>query len=157
MPRYLSAITTCLLLAGSTAYAAPEPFVYKKPARGAESESTMRSIYDLILNPSKSLSHARLAILTAMLETRGAVWVLEEEGPGYVLARWDYKGHSIFHRIEYNEDWVQIKYAGGLDAYECEMRSGDYCYKTHGNYYKYNLSLVNALRDALNSHVGGQQ
>ncbi|AFV00277.1 hypothetical protein [Simiduia agarivorans] len=149
MNKLLLPLVLGAALTSAVSHAAPEEFVYKKPARGAASESKMRGVYDLIENPTGSAAKARLAILTGMLETKGAAWVLEQEGDGYVLARWDYKGHSIFHRIEYTADAVQIKYAGGLDAYECEMLVGDYCYKTHSNYYKYNQSLVKQITRAL--------
>ncbi len=129
--------------------AAPEPFIYEKPGRGAVAEYRMRAIYDLIPNPTQSAAKARLAILTGMQKTKGTPWMLESEGDGYILARWDYKGHAIYHRIEYNEKSVQIKYAGGLNDYTCKMRAGDYCYKTHTNYYKYNISLVEQLKQAL--------
>ena len=148
--------TTLLILtliiicsAGFNASAAPELFQYNRPAKGAVSESKMRNVYDLIPNPSGDKAKARLAILTAMLNTKGSPWLLVEEGEGYLLARWDYKGHTIFHRIEYNDRAVQIKYAGGLNDYQCEMLEGDYCYKTHKNYYKYNVSLVKQIRLAL--------
>lgn len=147
----LKQLITLLILtpAALPSWAAPEPFVYQKPAKGAVSEAQMRGIYDLIDNPTGSAAKARLAILTGMLATKGAAWVLEEEGEGYVLARWDYKGHTIFHRIEYTDAAIQIKYAGGLDAYQCEMRVGDYCYKTHRNYYKYPVSLVTSIKSAI--------
>jgi hypothetical protein len=145
--------TTAILLSTATlnAMAAPEAFVYKKPRLGAVSESKMRNVYDLIENRSGSAAKARLAILTAMLNTKGTPWLLLEEGEGYLLARWDYKGHTIFHRIEYNANAIQIKYAGGLNEYECEMLEGDYCYKTHSNYYKYNVSLVTQIKKALST------
>lgn len=145
--------TSFILLFSLTghAIAAPEPFVYKRPAKGAASKSKMQDVYDLIPNPSGSAAKARLAILTGMLNTKGTSWLLLGEGDGYVLARWDYKGHTIFHRIEYTADAVQIKYAGGLNDYSCQMLEGDYCYKTHKNYYKYNVSLVKQIRKALST------
>ncbi|EKE75499.1 hypothetical protein [Gallaecimonas xiamenensis] len=149
-PTFKAALMAAALgLFAGQAAAKPEPFVYQKPGRGAVSESKMRGVYDLIPNPSHSAAKARLAILTGMQKTKGTAWLLEDEGEGYVLARWDYKGHAIFHRIEYDADGVQIKYAGGLNDYACEMQAGDYCYLTHRNYYKYNQSLVKQLKIAL--------
>ncbi|WP_199774433.1 MULTISPECIES: hypothetical protein [unclassified Pseudoalteromonas] len=136
-------------LLSTTLSAAPEPFEYQKQGRGMASESKMRGVYDLIPNPSGDAAKARLAILQGMQKTKGVAWLLEQEGDGYILARWDYKGHTIFHRIEYNGEAVQIKYAGGLNDYQCEKLVGDYCYKTHRNYYKYNRSLVKQLKIAL--------
>jgi hypothetical protein len=148
--RYFMLTPLILLLSISfNAMAAPEPFVYKRPAKGAVSESKMRDVYDLIPNNTGSAAKARLAILTGMLNTKGTPWLLLEEGEGYLLARWDYKGHTIFHRIEYTANAVQIKYAGGLKDYQCEMLEGAYCYKTHSNYYKYNVSLVKQIKKAL--------
>ena len=149
----ISIFTSLILMlsvAGS-ATAAPEPFVYNKPAKGAVSKSKMRAVYDLIPNQTGSAEKARLAILTGMLNTKGTPWLLLAEGDGYLLARWDYKGHTIFHRIEYTADAVQIKYAGGLNDYSCQMLEGDYCYKTHKNYYKYNVSLVKQIRKSLST------
>lgn len=145
-------ITSSIIVLCSAVFkvsAAPEPFVYKRPAHGAVSESKMRDVYDLLPNPSGNSAKARLAILTAMLNTKGTPWLFIAEGEGYILARWDYKGHTIFQRIEYSNQAVQIKYAGGLNDYQCEMLAGDYCYKTHRNYYKYNVSLVKQIRLAL--------
>lgn len=142
----ISCLAACISL---SATAAPERFVYEKPGPGAASESKMRSVYERIENTKGTKAHARLAILRAMLATKGTAWLLEDEGDDFILGRWDYKGHTIFHRIEFDEKYVQIKYAGGLDAYQCEMQVGDYCYKTHRNYYKYNQSLVKQLRREL--------
>lgn len=151
--RKLLIQTTILAMLSVAAFditAAPESFVYQKLGKGMASESKMRDVYDLIPNLSGNAAKARLSILIGMLNTKGAAWVMEEEGEGYILARWDYKGHTIFHRIEYNDEAVQIKYAGGLNDYRCEkLIDNSYCYKTHGNYYKYNVSLVRQIKAAL--------
>lgn len=151
MRPFIMALTTCFLCStfAFNVAATPEPFIYKNPDKLAVSESKMRNVYDLIPNPSGSAAKARLAIITAMLNTKGSPWLLVEEGDNYVLARWDYKGHTIFHRIEYSATGVQIKYAGGLNDYQCEILVGEYCYKTHKNYYKYNVSLVKQIKKAL--------
>lgn len=144
------AVVAAALLHCGTALAQPSEFEYQKVSGGV-SEKKMRAVYDLIPNPTGDVKKARLAIFKAMQNTKGTAWLLENEGDGYVLARWDYKGHAIIHRIEYTADAVQIKYAGGVNEYQCKILKGDYCYKTHRNYYKYNRSLVKELKRALGS------
>ncbi|TQF70311.1 hypothetical protein [Pseudoalteromonas luteoviolacea] len=150
MKRLIALLSVAVLSYSTISSAAPTPFEYKDLRKGA-SEKKMRSIYSLIKHSSDNPQEVRLAILNAMSQTKGTPWLLEGEGDGYILARWDYKGHAIIHRIEYDEKAVQIKYDGGVNDYKCELLVDNYCYKTHRNYYKYNISLVKQLRKALSS------
>ncbi len=143
-----SCIVASALFLSAQSHAEPTVFEYQKVSGGVSAKK-MKAIYDLIPNPTGNSKKARLAILKGMQQTKGVAWLVEGEGDGYVLARWDYKGHAIIHRIEYNDDAVQIKFAGGVNDYQCAIQKGDFCYKTHRNYYKYNRSLVKELKRAL--------
>ncbi|MBQ4835172.1 hypothetical protein [Pseudoalteromonas luteoviolacea] len=148
MKRLFALLGGAVLSYSSISSAAPTPFEYKHHPK-AVSEKRMRAVYSLIQHSSDNQHKVRWAILNAMSQTRGPAWLLEGEGDGYILARWDYKGHAIIHRIEYNDKAVQIKYDGGVHDYKCKLLVDGYCYNTHRRYYKYNISLVEQLRKEL--------
>ncbi|BFM10521.1 hypothetical protein R50072_06740 [Simiduia litorea] len=141
-------IALCVAINTQT-QAEPSEFIYQDQGRGSAKEKTMRRLYDIIPNSSGSAAKARLVILRTMQSIRGPACLLEEEGEGFITCRWDYKGHAIFHRIEYNDQAIQIKYGGGINAYECENLVDGFCYKIHRNYFKYGANFRKDLSRTL--------
>jgi hypothetical protein len=100
----------------------------------------------------------RFAIIEGMLQTKGRAWTFEGEGDGYILARFDYRGHTIVMRIEYNQELIQLKYHAGSEAYECRTMVGDgICYKNHKNYYSYTGNMRNSVQRQMQLLSGGEQ
>ena len=148
MWKVLFSITLWLALQNQT-LAEPSEFIYQDQGRGSAKEKTMRKLYDIIPITSNSAAQTRLIILRTMQNIKGPQCLLEDEGKGFITCRWDYKGHMVYHRVEYNEDAVQIKYAGGINAYECRKLVDGFCYKIHRNYFKYGANFRNDLSRAL--------
>ncbi len=120
----------------------PAPLVIDKSSRGRASDGKIESVHQEITTGTTDLRKIRLAIINGMLETKGRAWTYEGEGAGYILARFDYRGHTIVSRIEFNQALVQLKYHGGSEAYECEnLQEDGVCYKNHKGYFNYTQNL----------------
>lgn len=120
----------------------PSPLVIDKSKRGRVSDGNIEAVHQEIVAGTTDLRKIRLAIVNGMLETKGRVWTYEGEGDGYILARFDYRGHTIVSRIEYNQALVQLKFHGGSKAYECEnLQEDGVCYKNHKGYFNYTKNL----------------
>ena len=120
----------------------PAPLVIDKSSRGRASDSKIESVHQEIATGTTDLRKIRLAIINGMLETQGRTWTYEGEGDGYILARFDYRGHTIVSRIEYNQELVQLKFHGGSESYECEnLQEDGVCYKNHRGYFNYTKNL----------------
>lgn len=138
-------VALCAGLTSTQVTAKPVPFEFKPDIKNSASERYLRVVYEIVPNPSGQAAKARLAILKAMVQMRRVSWQIEEEGEGYIIGRYDYRGHTIFNRVEYDDQNIQIKYAGGLKAFSCELLIDDFCYKTHRHYYSYSKDLRNLI------------
>jgi len=128
------------------ALADPSPLVIAKSKKGRTSTGNIEAVHLEIATGTTDLSKIRLAIVNGMLETKGRVWTYEGEGNGYILARFDYRGHTIVSRIEYNQALVQLKFHGGSKAYECEnLQENGVCYKNHKGYFNYTKNLRTSI------------
>ena len=78
----------------------PGPLVIDKNSRGRTSDGKIESVHQEMTTGTTDLRKIRLAIVNGMLETKGRTWTYEGEGDGYILARFDYRGHTIVVRIE---------------------------------------------------------
>jgi hypothetical protein len=120
----------------------PGPLVIDKSGRGRVSNGDIKGVHQEISTGTTELRKIRLAIVNGMIQTKGRAWTYEGEGDGYILARFDYRGHTIVTRIEYNETLVQLKFHGGSEAYECEnLQENGVCYKNHKGYFNYTKNL----------------
>jgi len=148
----LIAFITCC----GVAMAAPKPFVFDKNVRNRTNASPIKKVHLEIPTNTTDLAKTRYAIIQGMLQTKGRSWTFEGEGDGYILARFDYRGHTIIMRIEYNEELIQLKYHGGSKAYECKTLVGDgICYKNHKNYYGYTANMRDSILSQTLSWQGG--
>jgi hypothetical protein len=135
-----------LLCWAASALADPGPLVIDKSGKGRTSAGNIEGVHLEIATGTTELRKIRLAIVNGMLQTKGRVWTYEGEGDGYILARFDYRGHTIVTRIEYNQALVQLKFHGGSEAYECEnLQVNGVCYKNHKGYFKYTENLRTSI------------
>lgn len=143
----MKAIGAIILLCWlSTAMAEPGPLVVDKKVRKMAKARHIESVHLEIPTNTTDLAAIRYAIVQGMMVTKGRIWTYEGEGDGYIIARFDYRSHTIAVRIEYNEEWIQLKFHGGSDAYECEILVDDgICYRNHDNYYKYTKNLRTSI------------
>jgi hypothetical protein len=124
------------------ALADPEPLVLPKSGRGRASNGDIEAVHQEIATGTTDLKTIQLAIVRGMLETKGRAWTYEGEGDGFILARFDYRGHTIVTRIEYDQALVQVKFHGGSEAYQCEnLQENGVCYKNHRGFFNYTKNL----------------
>lgn len=134
----------------------PAPLVIDKSKRGRVSVDTIEAVHLEIPTGTTDLAKIRLAIVNGMLQTKGRVWTYEGEGSGYILARFDYRGHIIVSRVEYNQELVQLKYYGASEGLQCEnLQENGVCYKNHRNYFNYTKNLRASIRRNLQLISGG--
>ncbi|NVK22266.1 MAG: hypothetical protein HWD86_07085 [Kangiellaceae bacterium] len=129
-------------------FAEPSALIIDGSAKPKDSDSKIRAAHEEMLNPGNK-AYARLAILTAMKQTRGMAWFLEEEEDGRIRARFDYRGQMIMVDVEYNDSLIQIKYVDGYDDYACENVIDRICYENHRHYYSYVKRLRHHIQNNL--------
>ena len=138
------------------AYAEPAPLVIDQKVKRMANKKHIRAVHQEMVTSTSDIDAIRLAIIEGMLATKGRSWVFEGEGEGYILARFDYRGHIIVMRIEYNSELVQLKYHGGSEAYFCKALIDDgICYSNHKNYYAYTSNMRSSVEAQLQRTVGG--
>jgi len=139
------------------ALADPGPLVIDKSGRGRTSDGNIKAVHQEIATGTTDLRKIQLAIVNGMIQTKGRAWTYEGEGDGYILARFDYRGHTIVTRIEYNQALVQLKFHGGSEAYECEnLQENGVCYKNHKGYFNYTKNLRASIERNLQLVSGGE-
>lgn len=145
-----------LLACCGVAMAEPAPFVFDKDVRNKKNASSVKKVHLEIPTNTTDLTRIRYAIIEGMLQTKGRAWTYEGDGDGYILARFDYRGHTIVMRIEYNQELIQLKYHAGSEAYECRTLVGDgICYQNHKNYYGYTGNMRNSVQRQMQLLSGG--
>ena len=143
-----------IVLFGWTAgvLADPAPLVIDESKRGRASKGDIAAVHQEMVTGTTDLRKIRFAIVNGMLATKGRVWTYEGEGDGYILARFDYRGHTIVVRIEYDQALVQLKFHAGSKAYECKnLREDGVCYKNHRLYFNYTENLRISIERHLRS------
>jgi len=114
------------------------------------SEKQLQAVYKVIDNSLHSEQGARLAILNSLVGRNGFRWLMESEGPGYIILRNDIKGNGVFVKVEYDHRYIQIKYHHGFDDFSCETLVGEYCYETHKVFYKFAIRLRRNIEAQIN-------
>jgi len=138
-------IFTCLTLLYGGALAEPVPLEVDKNIKPSASKKYIRSVHLEIPTNTTDMQRIRLGIIDGMLQTKGRIWTYEGEGDGYYLARFDYRGNVVIVRIEYNEQFVQLKYEGAHGGLACTNNVEGICYKNHKGYYNYTKNLRAAI------------
>ena len=100
---------------------------------------------------SDESEHLRMAILQGMLITKGGGWYLDDEGDGYINARFDYRGNVIVVKIEYGNKQVQVKYLEATKAYVCKQLHDGICYRGDTQFFKYTYNLRRSIERQLKS------
>ena len=114
----------------------------RKNVKKMSKSSYIVAVHQEIPTNTGDLALIRLAIIEGMLNTHGRAWTYEGEGEGFILARFDYRGHINVMRVEYNDYLVQLKFHGASEAYHCEILMDDgICYRNHRNFYNYTKNL----------------
>ncbi|MEL4360316.1 hypothetical protein [Shewanella algae] len=121
--------------------AAPGELVINKNAKPKSSNSYIEAVHKEIPVAGACEAQVRYAILEGMLSTKGFAWVYEGEGEGYILARFDYRGDTNVMRIEYDANYIQLKYHAALGDFVCKKLIDDICYKNGRGYYNYIKNL----------------
>jgi len=154
----MKSILIVLLLSWTAgALGEPGPLVIDKSSKGRTSNGNIAAVHQEMSTGTTDLRKIRLAIVNGMLETRGRVWTYEGEGDGYILARFDYRGHTIVMRIEYNQELVQLKFHGGSEAYQCKnLQENGVCYKNHKGYFNYTKNMRTSIEGKLRSASMGE-
>ena len=135
----------------STIFADAKPLDTNNIPEDSVSVSKLEAAHGAIAH-KLSLDEAKLAILRATITNRKVKWILEEEGEDYMVFRWDYSRKTIYTRIEYNEKYVQMKYAGASEDFICEINLDGICYENESRkYYSYMHRLKKSLAKALQS------
>lgn len=125
--------------------ARPMPLDLDKSVKNSSSKRYIRAVHLEIPMNTSDLQRIRLGIIDGMLRTKGRIWTYEGEGDGYYLARFDYRGNAVIVRIEYNEQFVQLKYESAFGDMVCENNIDGICYKNARNYYNYTKNLRAAI------------
>jgi len=143
----------CLSLSlwASTIFADAKPLDTSNIPNDSVSVSKLEAAHGAITH-ELSLGEAKLAILRATITNRKVKWILEEEGKDYMVFRWDYSRQTIYTRIEYNEKYVQMKYAGASEGFLCDINIDGICYDNESRkYYSYMHRLKKSLTKVLQS------
>lgn len=105
----------------------------------------IKSAHEEIKHQS-SIEEVRFAILTAGLSSGSIKWLLEEDGGNYLLLRWDYGRAVIYTKVEFDEQYIQLKFEDSFAGYECKNNQDGVCYKNNDNaYYDYLEQLRNGI------------
>lgn len=129
--------------------ASPSRLIVDKMLKPRASVGHIEAVHKEIENTSGRLKFARIAILNGMLRVKSKAWLLEEEGPGFIVARFDYRAKTILMKIEYSEELIQLKYLDSGNGYGCENLVVDICYENDRGYYNYTKNLRRSIVDHL--------
>lgn len=121
-------------------YAEPAPLKLETKFRDA-SKKYLRKAHEPIKH-TLSQDELRFVLLEASITNSKIKWVLEHEGDGYMVFRWDYDGFGkkpsyILTRVEFNNNLLQMKYAGAVGEYGCQRLDDGICYRNKKDYYAF--------------------
>jgi len=104
-----------------------------------------------VIKHQSSQAEVRFAILSASLSSKGVKWLLEEDGENFLILRWDHREEVIYTKVEFDEQYIQLKYVDAYDDYHCENNIEGICYKNESRkYYNYMKELRTSIIQTLN-------
>jgi len=104
-----------------------------------------------VIKHQSSREEVRFAILSASLSRKGVKWLLEEDGENFLILRWDHREEVIYTKVEFDEQYIQLKYVDAYDDYHCENNIEGICYKNESRkYYNYMKELRTSIIQTLN-------
>lgn len=146
-------ITGALLLILNTFQslkAEPKPLVIDQSQKKT-SDQYIRAAHDVI-NHNLSLEQVRFNILQATLADKTAKWLMEEDSENYFIFRWDYSKAVLYVKVEYNKNYVQLKYADKADDFRCTNNIEGICYKNkESDYYSHLKRLKNIIQNSVHN------
>jgi len=86
----------------------------------------------------------RLIILKGMWNVKSYSWYLESETPDSIVARFDYRHNSIVMKVVYDENHIQLLYAGSI-GFECTDLKDGVCLDNDRSYYNYSKNLRTSI------------
>lgn len=126
-----------LLIISLPVLSKPEPLVIDKSIQPANRKN-IRAAHKEI-NHTLSIDQVRFSILQATLSDKNGKWLMEEDGENYIIVRHDMAGEVLYARIEYNQQYVQLKYVDRESDFPCKKNVNGICYrnKPRGYYGKF--------------------
>ena len=138
------------LVLSTASQAKPSKLVIYKSEKKVHN-SHIRKAHTLIEH-DLPMPKVRFAILLAAFSNQNIRWLIEEEGEGYMIFRWDNARTTIYNRVEYDEKNIQIKYHDSLHDYKCENNVDGICYFNElKRYYVFTERLKNSITNAIQS------
>ncbi|PKI14833.1 hypothetical protein [Colwellia sp. 12G3] len=109
----------------------------------------IKSAHEVIKHQS-SQEEVRFSILSAALTSKSIKWILEDDGDNFLVLRWDYSEAVIYTKVEFDEQYIQLKYLDAYDDYRCQNNVDGICYKNEtSKYYSHMKDLRSAIINAL--------
>ncbi|PKG81044.1 hypothetical protein CXF85_19990 [Colwellia sp. 75C3] len=109
----------------------------------------IKSAHDVIKHKS-SQEEVRFAILSAALTSKSVKWILEDDGDNFLVLRWDHSEAVIYTKVEFDEQYIQLKYLDAYDDYQCKNNVDGICYKNESRkYYGHMKDLRSAIINTL--------
>ena len=97
-----------------------------------------------------SLDEVRFTILNAALNNKNVKWILEQDGDTYLILRWDYGEEVIYSKVEYDNQFIQLKYFDASKDFTCLKNIEGICYlNKNSDYYGYMKKLRTAIANLL--------
>lgn len=148
--KLLSVLMGVLITFSLSAHAEISPLVIDKSQKKNMVKSKYIKVAHQVIEHNLTQDEVRFTILSAALNSGKIKWLLEEDADNYYILRWDYSGSVIYTKVEFDEQYIQLKYAGAYDKFICKNDIEGICYKsTHKKYYSYmkqlRVSIINAL------------
>lgn len=144
-------IVTLLTLMTFSVNSKPEPLNIDESIK-AVSHKYIRSAH-LEINHSLSVDQVRFSILQAALSDRRGKWLLESDDDSSVTLRRDLAGDIIYVQVEYDEQYVQLKYVDRESAFTCRKNIEGICYKNEDiDFYGYFKFLRNLIATSLKNY-----
>ncbi len=137
-----------LTLVSHSLCAEPVPLVIDESQNKA-STKYIKVAHDVI-NHNLPAEELRFKILQATLSVKSAKWIMEEDADNYILVRWDYGRKVLYTKIEYNTEFVQLKYSDKNSDFKCINDINGICYKnSESDYYSYLKRLRVAIKSSI--------
>jgi hypothetical protein len=137
----ITLILTSLVVISFPVQSAPSPLKIDKNQKRKVNNKYIRAAHDVIKH-DLSTDEVRFAILNAGLASKGVKWLLEKDSDEYLILRWDYGEAVIYTKVEYNNQFIQLKYFDSHDDFNCTNNVDGICYRNQNkDYYAYMKKL----------------
>ena len=128
---------------------APASLSIDQEQKSKVKDKYIRAAHELIKH-NLSVDEARFTILNAALNNKGVKWILEQDGDTYLVLRWDYGKEVIFSKVEYDSQFIQLKYFDASDDFKCINNIDGICYRNQNkDYYAYMKKLRASIANQL--------